>query len=173
MNIPQSALPYILYQRTAHLPWWTKVLARGSRNPIVSKWYHRIVERVAIAECERITHRYGSDMEAEYQTIREHLPTDAAAILDIGCGVGGIDVLLHSHYHQQRPVFYLLDKSSVDPVLHYFFADNGSFYNSLAAAKTLLLQNGLSENQIALVEATDDNGILSYLRTLQVSNRVS
>ena len=98
-------------------------------------------------------------MQAEYDRLRDHLPSHADSILDIGCGVAGIDVFLGRHY-RFNPRIYLLDKTATDPVVYYGFESKGSVYNSLDVSRDMLIANGVAPGQIHTQEATDQNEIL-------------
>lgn len=99
-----------------------------------------------------------SDMVDTYQTIEDALPQKASSILDIGCGVAGIDVLLSNHYKGEVDIF-LIDKTHVDSEVYYGFKKRGSFYNSLQVSENLLKVNGIASNRIHVWEATKDNRI--------------
>ncbi|MDG3547085.1 hypothetical protein [Methanobacterium formicicum] len=101
---------------------------------------------------------YNKDLFKEYSIIKPFLPSDIKSILDIGCGVAGIDVLLSKHYENNVDIF-LLDKTSVDDKVYYHFEKKGSFYNSLNVSKDLLEINGIKPLKIHLQEATDNNRI--------------
>lgn len=97
-------------------------------------------------------------MNLEYSAIKDFLPKNAKNILDIGCGVAGIDVLISKHYKNSIGI-YLLDKTAIDGNVFYSYEDIGSFYNSLTIAKRLLMLNGVSEKKIYTQEVKSDNKI--------------
>jgi SAM-dependent methyltransferase len=80
-------------------------------------------------------------------------------VLDIGCGVAGIDVFLYRHYAGRAPRLFLLDRSRIEASLSYGFKPDQEFYNSLPVARELLLANGVGADDIVLVEATERNEI--------------
>jgi hypothetical protein len=88
---------------------------------------------------------YGETIAAEYEELAPHLPERVGAVLDIGCGVAGIDVHLHRRYPGAD--LYLLDRSERPHRVPYGYGDR-TFYNSLAAAAELLLANGVPAAQI-------------------------
>ncbi|HEY0606233.1 MAG TPA: class I SAM-dependent methyltransferase, partial [Herpetosiphonaceae bacterium] len=98
-------------------------------------------------------------MRREYQTFRQYLPERCNAVLDIGCGVAGIDAFIARHYPGRDLRFFLLDKSEVEQNVFYLFKSQGAFYNSLAVARTLLTDNGIPPECVQLVEANDRNEI--------------
>jgi hypothetical protein len=89
-------------------------------------------------------------MNEDYETMRAYLPhKESPVIIDIGCGVAGIDVLLSTHYgHRARIV--LVDKTQTDENIHYGFEKVASFYNNLFLAKEILNMNGVPESHVVL-----------------------
>ena len=102
---------------------------------------------------------YNDDMQAEFASIKEHLPDACSSVLDIGCGVAGIDVLIDRHYAGQDPDIYLLDKTQVERNVFYLFNERAAFYNSLEVAKSVLILNGIPDGRIRLREADAANQI--------------
>ena len=97
-------------------------------------------------------------MRNEYSCIKRYLPERCDAILDIGCGVAGIDAFLNLHYASEIN-FYLLDKSIIQKDIYYQYNEYAAFYNSLDIAKTMLATNGVQTENIHLTEATELNDI--------------
>lgn len=157
--IPDSAVKYILMQRTTYQRFvYIKGLYRLSRL-LPEKLFHRsLVAIEAKARKDSIKYLYNQDMLNEYNSIKNWLPSLADTILDIGCGVAGIDVLLNWHFQQQSASihFYLLDKTATNKSIFYGFEQRGAFYNSLTVAREVLTQNGLAQERISLLEATPD-----------------
>ncbi len=79
------------------------------------------------------------EMENEYDTIRAHLPGKINNVIDIGCGIGGIDVFLSKNHG--RPSIYMLDYDKEDTAIHYGLQKEGSKYNSLEATREFLDAN--------------------------------
>jgi len=99
------------------------------------------------------------DIEKEYEQMRSILPLRAHSILDIGCGVAGIDVLLYDHYRPDVNIF-LLDKTDIQSRIYYGMKERGAFYNSLAISRRVLEENGVPKSNIFTQEATAHNDIL-------------
>jgi 16S rRNA G1207 methylase RsmC len=91
-------------------------------------------------------------MEAELAVLRPALPAAPKRILDVGCGIGGIDVMLDRHY-QGQPEFHLLDKDGVAPRVYYGFKPEGANYNFLALTRTFLEGNGLDARRLVTHDA--------------------
>jgi SAM-dependent methyltransferase len=88
---------------------------------------------------------YAEDVARDYEMIRPHLPARAAATLDIGSGMAGIDVLLWRHYGD--PVVNLLDGTGQTEV-RVLFQQSMSPYNSMSVARRLLEANGVPAERI-------------------------
>lgn len=153
LQVPHNALRYILFQRTDYqLISKSSFLMKAAKIfPFFS--YERMVTIESILFESRIKRLYAADMNKEYLIIKSYLPEHVSSVLDIGCGIGGIDALLAAHYDFRNIYFYLHDKTKVDRNIHYGYEKTGSFYNSLLVAKDLLVMNGVSEDFIILSEA--------------------
>lgn len=161
MLIPDAAVKFILFQRTNYLRLWNSKFWRAlfKLNPFSS--YESVVNFEARLFCDDIKNRYRNDMMEEYRQLQNYLPGKCGAILDIGCGMAGIDTFLYKHYLQSSELrFYLLDKTDIEEKVFYGFKEQGAFYNSLELARELLTQNGIEAEMIFTQEATEKNGIL-------------
>ena len=161
--VPDAAIKYILFQRTAYIRLpiarIDSLIRRLSRRPISGPVYNLGIALESRFGRSRTKALYAEDMEREYQSISAVLPPACSAVLDIGCGVAGIDVLIQRHYRGTPLDFFLLDRSEVAPSVFYSFQSRGAFYNSLEVAKTMLTLNGLPADRIHLLEATPTNEI--------------
>lgn len=157
--VPNEAVKYILFQRTAYQHFPHTFTYRVLKRILPFSIYNQAVDREARTDSPRIKALYEDDMRREYQSIKEFLPKTCSSILDIGCGVAGIDVFLSKHFKDIQPTFYLLDKTSIEKVVFYDFKHKASFYNSLDVAKEMLISNGIPERYVHLIEATDNNDI--------------
>lgn len=164
-----EAAKFVLFQRTEYLFF--------RRNVTVQKFVHMLPRRLSYAleslfsnfdavvslearvARKKIGELFALEMEKEYKEMQAFLPEKAKAILDIGCGIGGINVFLRRHYETQNSSFYLLDKTEMPKRVYYGHREKASFYNSLSDAKGFLRENGVPEEQIFTQEATDDNRI--------------
>jgi len=155
ISIPDEAVKYILLQRTSYLSSPTRALFRI--NPWV---YKQAVALEAALRRSRVKRLFNEGIAAEYEEIEAWLPTSVGAVLDIGCGVGGIDVLLYRRYDSRPEIqFHMLDKTTTDKKLYYGFERQGAFYNSLAVTELVLFHNGIPKKNIHLLEATPDHRI--------------
>ncbi|MBU6231443.1 MAG: class I SAM-dependent methyltransferase [Patescibacteria group bacterium] len=142
MNVPFQAIPFILYQRTGlssiyKIPKTLRPLFDWLTKPPVYKMY---VNLDSFFRAKAISKDFSKGIEQEYNEIQPYLPPTAKKILDIGCGVGGIDALLAQRYPDAE--IFLFDETTTDKKIHYGFEKKGSFYNSLDVAKDLVEKNG-------------------------------
>jgi SAM-dependent methyltransferase len=92
-----------------------------------------------------ITAQYVNELWQTYESIRSYLPGNGR-ILDIGCGMAGIDVFLSLHYNGRGQIT-LADKQEVSPEINAGFhseAKDFSHYHDFAAASKLLESNGVT-----------------------------
>jgi hypothetical protein len=83
---------------------------------------------------------YEQSIRADYESIKAYLPEHCACIVDIGCGMAGIDILLFKHY-QKRCDLCLVDKDGISENLYYGFQNEAAHYNSLAVTREFLILN--------------------------------
>ncbi len=97
-------------------------------------------------------------MLKDYNMIKDHLPEAVNNILDIGCGLGLIDIALYNHYNK-TPNLFLLDKTNtIDETTHIRgFNKEYVFYNSMESTKDTLVSNNVDIDSIFTNEATTDN----------------
>lgn len=149
INVSRRAIHYILLQRTGYQ---TPLLAKLLRH-LPSCPGHFLVSLEAFIRNQYIVSRFQSGILGDFNSIKDSLPGNASLILDIGCGVAGIDVLLSRHYSQpQPPQIYLSDYEETSSVIKYDFSRSPAKYNSLKIAKTLLVQNAVPKETIRLID---------------------
>ena len=158
MEIPSEAIKYILYQRTAYQLFWNQKIFKMFHKRIPRKIYHWFVALEAVLRRKKVMRDYTLDILGEYKTIEKHLPEKCRNILDIGCGVAGIDVCIYNHY-PQKPNVYLLDKTKLDDSIYYSFNNKAAFYNSLEIAGKVLAENGVDPDHVTLIEVDEKNAI--------------
>ena len=86
----------------------------------------------------------------EIFTFKNFLPNKLDNIMDIGCGLGIIDIFLNERY-RGLPNFYLLDKNHIDSKIKYGFSSDYESYNDLNETRKILLDNGLEDNRINIL----------------------
>jgi len=164
--VPDRALPFIILQRTRlqRLSGITDLF----RQPYHA-WLARLEARVWAADIRR---NFIALMCREYAILAPFLPPQGDHILDIGCGVAGIEALIFQHYRRDEALtFSLLDRTQTDPRPRYGFAKRADFYNSLEVARELLLANGVTADRIRLIPAEEGFGVAVQEVDLAISLR--
>lgn len=158
-----EAAKYVLFQRTQYIKYANDRLVIGVDKRIPLPVFNTAVRIEGALNQSSIAEQYFSEMNAEFASIRPHLPEPCAAWMDIGCGIGGIDALIWAHCANGRaadlPEVYLLDKTETAGKVWYGFKDTGAFYNSLPASKAFLADNGVEADRIHLIEVFEDSSI--------------
>jgi SAM-dependent methyltransferase len=160
LTIPDNAVRYILLQRTDYLVLPRQGIIKSLRK--LSPWptMKMMAMMESIARKRTVKELYLKGLCAEYEEFAAYLPDTVSAVLDIGCGVGGINLFLYDQFGRKADIgFYLLDKTEISYKLHYGFRGTGAFYNSLGVSVTVLLDNGIARDNIFLLEAAPDNRI--------------
>lgn len=158
-SIPDKAVPYILFQRTAYLRYTNSFLYRALRKLSPIPLYKPVVYLESFVRGQAVKNLYMEDMSHEYDVIKNSLPETCKSVLDIGCGIAGINIFINRHYNSENLKFYLLDKSAVEDNVFYLFNSRGAFYNSLELARDTLTTSGIKTENISLLEANEKNEI--------------
>ena len=93
--------------------------------------------------------------QKEIELIKNYLPKKAENIMDIGCGLGIINIFLNKIYNNQ-PNFFLLDKNRIDKVIKYGFSSNYESYNDLKETRNLLIINDMRPSSINTLDVEKD-----------------
>lgn len=86
--------------------------------------------------------RYEADLRETYEQIAPWLPQSCSLLLDVGSGLGGIDVLVARHYAErdQAPAVRLLDGHDDPPVMNL----HRLTFNNMRIARNFQVKNGLA-----------------------------
>ncbi len=111
ISLPKKSIKYILFQRTEYLKdnYLFKFLTLLG---YFKSFYKLSINLKSFIFSSKIKREFSKDMEREYLTIKKYLPKKANSILDIGCGIAGIDIFLSNHYKKNIDIF-LLDKTII------------------------------------------------------------
>jgi SAM-dependent methyltransferase len=93
---------------------------------------------------ERWQAAYETDLRQTYEGIQKHLPDPCWGVLDIGSGLGGIDVLITRHYQPDPPYIHLLDGEDDAPRMRR----HRQTFNSMTVARRFLVANGVRADRI-------------------------
>ena len=91
---------------------------------------------------------YEEHLLSTYRSVAEYLPVYCAGILDVGSGLGGIDVLFARHYDQgdersPQPKIHLLDGLDDKPEMQL----HRKTFNNMSVAREFMLMNGVAQWQ--------------------------
>lgn len=93
-----------------------------------------------------------------FQVIKPQIPSDCGRVLDIGCGVGLLDLLIYRSAQGKKPKLFLFDKSvdasdfSMVGIAPTGFNERYVFTASLEQSARFLRLNGVSDDDIVLCE---------------------
>lgn len=87
----------------------------------------------------------------EIKTFENFLPKRVNNIMDIGCGLGIINIYLNKIYNNY-PNYYLLDKNKIDKKIKYGFSHDYESYNDLEETRQILENNDINYNNIHLFD---------------------
>jgi SAM-dependent methyltransferase len=92
-----------------------------------------------IKDLKEFTAGYSQRTHEQFQELLPYIPSSAKKILDIGSGLGGIDVLL-SHHYKGAATVELFDGMD-DPPVHKL---SYKTFNNMSVAKDFLEKNGVN-----------------------------
>ena len=143
----------------------SKKLLLLQRNELLSKnqyWLRKRFGRLIFTnffvnyfQVEDIEKRTEELFQKEIELIKNYLPKKAENIMDIGCGLGIINIFLDKIYNNQ-PNFFLLDKNRIDKVIKYGFSSDYESYNDLKETRNLLINNDIRPSSINTLDVEKD-----------------
>ena len=143
----------------------SKKLLLLQRNELLSKnqyWLRKRFGRLIFTnffvnyfQVEDIEKRTEELFQKEIELIKNYLPKKAENIMDIGCGLGIINIFLNKIYNNQ-PNFFLLDKNRIDKVIKYGFSSDYESYNDLKETRNLLINNDILPSSINTFDVEKD-----------------
>lgn len=149
-KLPRKSEYYISLQRTQYqLPLMRtleKFLPQVMVHGPILRWIEKF-RRGSISEL------YYQDMLNEVETLMPFLVARPVKILDIGCGIGGVDVLI-DRLCEGAAEFYLLDKTQIDKI-YYGMKPRAAFYNDFQLSRQFLAENDVALERVHFVEVGD------------------
>ena len=143
----------------------SKKLLLLQRNELLSKkqyWLRKRFGRLIFTnflvnyfQIENIEKRTEELFQKEIELIKNYLPKKAGNIMDIGCGLGIINIYLNKIYNNNSN-FYLLDKNRIDKEIKYGFSSDYESYNDLNETKNLLINNDISSKSLHTIDVEKD-----------------
>ena len=102
IRIPNEAVSYILFQRTAYLKIIHSLPYRALKRMTSASLYKPAVFLEARLRKNAIKEIYLEDMRKEYESIKYSFPGEITSVLDIGCGAGRALMALAGVFPQSR-----------------------------------------------------------------------
>lgn len=137
----------LLLQRTGYQQVWVPIAKRLG----LSGWYDsKVAARTGSAQRERIGRRYLAECESDAKSLLKLFPANVQCIMDIGCGLAGVDLAISRLQPQLK--FILVDQDRFENRPVYGFRKVASAYNSLDETRAFLSSNGLSGSRIETVD---------------------
>ncbi|MCF8095356.1 MAG: hypothetical protein K9J79_08355 [Desulfobacteraceae bacterium] len=144
----RKMLRYVLLQKTQLQHPIGKWMGRHGLGKIYTKIGIPLIEQLRI---NAIIEDFSRRCKMQFEDVRPYLPNAPLAVLDIGSGLGGVDILLNNHYRDPQVQFYLLDKSGMADNIYYGLSDEGAHYSSHNLTHRFLENNGLSKDQAHVI----------------------
>jgi SAM-dependent methyltransferase len=151
MVLPPGCEPYLALQRTSYQHPMNRPFRRLGLGALYDRLLLATVEGRRRASLARLYH---DDLQREYVQMAPFLPPTVGQVLDVGCGLGGIDLFLHRHYRQGLNLV-LLDREGRSGSF-YGFRAQAAFYNSLDLTRALLCANGVRNDHVSTFEVDRD-----------------
>lgn len=123
----------------------------GPRRKRIYQRYGLPLEQLFKRSAER---KLSEQLNRTFSTFSDYLPNNTARILDIGSGMGGINILTYRAAGTD-PEVWLLDRDGVSVDWNAGYHSDPatfSYYNSFAQAKTFLSSNGVPVERIHCVD---------------------
>jgi hypothetical protein len=150
IQVPRAAQPYIAYQRQGYGP---RIFGKLEKKLGHRIYRHLVHPLLALTNPRFTQQKFTAEMYDIYSTFSHMLPKNIDRVLDIGSGMGGINVPIFRHHG--APEIWLLDKDGVSPRIkngYHQSATTFSHYNSFRMALDLLERNGISGASVHTVD---------------------
>ena len=93
---------------------------------------------------------YQDNLESEFKMLEEHLPAGDFNIMDIGCGMAGIDLMIYRH---RKCNMLLIDKNEVTDGIYYGMSEKPCSYSNLVLMLDFLKSNGVNPEHMCISNA--------------------
>ena len=148
IKIKREHIKYLLLQRTQYISKFQLKIRKLFGRYLFTNFFINFFNSK-----QSIEKKLNEDFKIEFDSIKNFIPNNLSNILDIGCGLGVINIFLNSFY-LNKCYFTLIDKTYLDKKITYGFNNKGEFYNNLELTKDFLLENKLKENQLEIIDAS-------------------
>ena len=103
------------------------------------------------ADTEAIRTLYYKSCMVDFNSIIPYIPKTIERLIDVGAGMGGVDVLLFKYYNGV-PDLVLLDADRVDEGITYGFSARPSAYSKKSEVKEFLISNGVPRDKFTCIK---------------------
>lgn len=164
ITLSPKAVRLLLFQRSGYRHPVNRIFRGITKKLGVSHYYDKYLDfyllyRIETLRTKTIAELYYSDLKEIFNNIKSYLPYKAIKILDIGAGMGGIDLLIAKYYNYSTDIF-LLDKEGMsDKIVAGFHSNqiNFSHYNSFSLVKDFLVGNGVPISKIHTIDISNES----------------
>lgn len=151
--MPTGARQYLLLQRTEYQrPMFRSLFETLGLKNLYDKHLINYLDKNSTDE---LLMKYYEDLKAEYKQMKKYLPESVDNIIDIGCGLGGINLFIHEHYDQDI-AHHLLDRNEQTDI-YYMFNQDPVAYNSLKTTVSFLRKNGANIDKLNPINITAES----------------
>ena len=144
---------YFLLQRNAYLSDFQKVLRKKLGRYLFTNLFVNYFNPI-----KNINNKLNKDFKLEFDAISKFFPKEVDSMLDIGSGLGIIDIFI-SYYFNNNLNITLIDKNRIEKKVSYGFNAKGQFYNNFDLTLDFLKSNGLDDERIDFVDADSKDSI--------------
>ena len=141
---------YFLLQRNNYLSPFQKKIRKLFGRFLFTNFF------IFFNSISRINSKLDKESKIEFNELINFLPSKINNVVDIGSGLGIINIFLEKHF-TNKINFTLIDKNRIEKKVTYGFCTEGEFYNNFSLTADFLKNNGINMNQIKLIDSDDKN----------------
>ena len=146
INLKNKHKRYFLLQRNSFLSKFQKKIRKIFGRYLFTNFFIFFFNSIF-----KINKRLNNEFDIEFNQLKKFLPRNVNYILDIGSGLGIIDIYLNNHFNNV-PKFTLIDKTHLEKKVSYGFDNRGQFYNNFDLTLDFLKENGINGERINLID---------------------
>ena len=151
INIKYKHMRYFLLQRNNYLSPFQKKIRKLFGRFLFTNFFIFFFNSTS-----RINSKLNKESKIEFNELINFLPSKINNVVDIGSGLGIINIFLEKHF-TNKINFTLIDKNRIEKKVTYGFCTEGQFYNNFSLTADFLKNNGINMNQIKLIDSDDKN----------------
>ena len=144
---------YFLLQRNSYLSSVQKKIRKFFGRYLFTNFFIFFFNSIS-----QINKKLNEEFNSEFKEILKYLPKRIKNVVDIGSGIGIIDIYLNNHFSNDIN-FTLIDKNHIEKKVSYGFDAKGQFYNNFNLTKDFLLNHGINNKKLILVDADEKDDI--------------